>query len=143
MSLRNKKQSITIRLYRQFDIDLIYLYETLLQIDQERVLGLIKTIIRKGIMHEPLSKNGAAIFLSLNYPETNETPLLRYKIQIRLVLDPVDDYDIIEWLETIRNGYKNTALKAAIRTVLGEPCLFPCYKTTDLHVVKSTSSREK
>ena len=140
--MSRSKNGITIRLYRQIDIDLIYLYESLIINGQSEVIQrLVKELIRKGILREPLSENGYAIYQSLMYPDSGQTPLLRYKIQIRISMEPKEDSEIINWLNSIRPGYKNSAVKSMIRAVLGEPCLFPSYASTELNIINSTKQK--
>jgi hypothetical protein len=48
------------------------------------------------------------------------------------MLDPIIDSDILEWLETITIGYRNTVIKGLMRGYIGEPCIYPCLTDTPL-----------
>lgn len=130
-STKEKPRRVIIRLYRQFDIDLIYMFEYLAQqkIDQQK---FVKSVIRSYI--EQSYRPGCKVDWvdELLHPSTPKTLNLRRKIQYHVLLDPTVDQDIIEWLETITVGYRNTVIKGLMRGFIGEPCVYPCLVDTDL-----------
>lgn len=137
--LKEKPRRVIIRLYRQFDIDLIYMFEYLseLKMDHQK---FVKSVIRSYIDHSYKPGTKAQWITDLLHPPKNKSLMLRRKIQYHVLLDPVLDADILEWLETITIGYRNTVIKGLMRGFIGEPCVYPCLVNTDLHF-KGTDER--
>ena len=128
---REKPRRVIIRLYRQFDIDLIYMFEYLSEIKmdhQKFVKSVIRTYIDKSYQPGQKTKWVEAL---LN-PPAGKALTLRRKIQYHVLLDPTLDADILEWLETITIGYRNTVIKGLMRGFIGEPCIYPCLADTPL-----------
>ena len=131
MKKKSNFQKAIIRLYRQFDLDLIYVFEYILDkgIDLH---SFIKKLLRDSLQGNEKSEKEKSLILNLLHPASNDAPVLRRKIQFHLLLDIKEDSDLIAWIEGITLGYRNTALKETIRTYLGEPCLFPLLTTTNV-----------
>ena len=127
----NKPKRVIIRLYRQFDIDLIYMFEYLSEIKMDHQ-KFIKSVIRAYIDKSYRPGQKTQWIENLLTPPADKTLMLRRKIQYHVLLDPVLDADILEWLETITIGYRNTVIKGLMRGFIGEPCVFPCLVDTDL-----------
>lgn len=140
-SSNKNMRKVIIRLYRQFDLDLIYLYETLNATGAD-IQHIIKSILRSLIHNEEPTDEALLTTRQLLYPATQDTVPLRFKLQYQLILHAVDDADIIEWIERITIGYRNTVIKSAIRSFIGEPCLFPCLATTKLHFIDTRVFKE-
>lgn len=128
---KEKPRRVIIRLYRQFDIDLIYMFEFLSKqkIEHQK---FVKSVIRSYIENTYQPGYKADWVSELLSPPTATTLHLRRKIQYHVLLDPVADQDILEWLETITLGYRNTVIKGLLRGYIGEPCIYPCLVSTDL-----------
>ncbi|MBQ2184988.1 MAG: hypothetical protein II399_10165 [Lachnospiraceae bacterium] len=120
-----KPRRVIIRLYRQFDLDLIYFFESIKSADviQDTVKSILRTYISgKSFKGDPVAE--------IRNPD--ECPVLRRKIQMHILMDLKNDADILEWLETITLGYRNTVIKGIIRNYIGSPLVYPCLVTTDL-----------
>lgn len=130
--LKEKPRRVIIRLYRQFDIDLIYMFEYLseLKMDHQK---FVKSVIRSYIDHSYRPGVKAQWINDLLHPPKDKPLVLRRKIQYHVLLDPVLDADILDWLETITIGYRNTVIKGLMRGFIGEPCVYPCLVDTELH----------
>lgn len=129
---KEKPRRVIIRLYRQFDIDLIYMFEYLNEIKKDHQ-QFVKSVIRAYIDKSYQPGQKAQWIEDLLNPPKDKSLLLRRKIQYHVLLDPVVDRDILDWLETITIGYRNTVIKGLMRGFIGEPCVFPCLVDTDLH----------
>lgn len=129
--LKEKPRRVIIRLYRQFDIDLIYMFEYLteLKMDHQK---FVKSVIRAYINNSPRPVVKAQWIQDLLHPPQDKALVLRRKIQYHVLLDPVLDADILDWLDTITIGYRNTVIKGLMRSFLDEPCIYPCLADTDL-----------
>lgn len=129
--LKEKPRRVIIRLYRQFDIDLIYMFEYLteLKMDHQK---FVKSVIRSYIDHSYRPGVKAQWIQELLSPSKPKALVLRRKIQYHVLLDPTLDKDILDWLETITIGYRNTVIKGLMRGFIGEPCVYPCLADTDL-----------
>lgn len=130
-TIKEKPRRVIIRLYRQFDIDLIYMFEYLGEIKMDHQ-KFVKAVIRAYIDHSYTPGQKAEWIHKLLHPNPDKTLTLRRKIQYHVLLDPVLDADILDWLETITIGYRNTVIKGLMRGYIGEPCIFPCLVDTDL-----------
>lgn len=130
-TIKEKPRRVIIRLYRQFDIDLIYMFEYLSEIKMDHQ-KFVKAVIRAYIDHSYIPGQKAEWIHKLLHPDPDKTLTLRRKIQYHVLLDPVLDADILDWLETITIGYRNTVIKGLMRGYIGEPCIFPCLVDTDL-----------
>ncbi len=131
ISKREKPRRVIIRLYRQFDIDLIYMFEYLSEIKMDHQ-KFVKSVIRMYIdkTYQPGQKTKWVD--TLLHPPKDKPLTLRRKIQYHVLLDPTLDADILEWLETITIGYRNTVIKGLMRGFIGEPCIYPCMVGTPL-----------
>lgn len=129
--LKEKPRRVIIRLYRQFDIDLIYMFEYLteLKMDHQK---FVKSVIRAYINNSPRPTVKAQWIQDLLHPPKDKALVLRRKIQYHVLLDTVIDADILDWLDTITIGYRNTVIKGLMRSFLDEPCIYPCLADTDL-----------
>lgn len=128
---KEKPRRVIIRLYRQFDIDLIYMFEYLNEIKMDHQ-QFVKSVIRAYIDKSYKPGQKAQWIDELLNPPADKSLLLRRKIQYHVLLDPTFDRDILDWLETITIGYRNTVIKGLMRGFIGEPCIFPCLVDTDL-----------
>jgi hypothetical protein len=129
--LKLKSRRVIIRLYRQFDIDLIYMFEYLSEIKMDHQ-KFVKSVIRSYIKHSYKPGHKAPWIENLLNPPKDKPLVLRRKIQYHVMLDPIIDSDILEWLETITIGYRNTVIKGLMRGYIGEPCIYPCLTNTPL-----------
>ena len=128
---KEKPRRVIIRLYRQFDIDLIYMFESLTEMGRDHQ-KFVKSVIRSYINHSYKPGAKEDWVTSVLHPPKDKPLLLRRKIQYHVLLDPVADADILNWVETITIGYRNTVIKGLMRGYIGEPCVFPCLATTNL-----------
>jgi hypothetical protein len=129
---KEKPRRVIIRLYRQFDIDLIYMFEYMskLKMDHQK---FVKSVIRSYIDKSYRPGQKAQWISDLLNPPKDTPLLLRRKIQYHVLLDPTLDSDILDWLETITIGYRNTVIKGLMRGFIGEPCVYPCLASTELN----------
>lgn len=141
---KQKKQPrrVIIRLYRQFDIDLIYLFSKLKE-NNINIQEFVKSVIR-GYMSSGYAgrqfEGAKKIKSILREEKDGQTITLRRKIQYHVLLVPDEDEDLFEWLETITIGYRNTVIKELIRSYINVPCIYPCLSTTKIRFVGKDAS---
>lgn len=129
--MQKSKQRFIIRLYRQFDLDLIYLFDFYKRQNIE-IQAQIKGILREYINGSDMGEPERILCENACHPYPVPTLSLKRKIQFHILLDYEKDKDIVEWIDTITLGYRNTCVKNIIRSHLGSPCLVPCLTTTEI-----------
>lgn len=123
------KRKLPLRIYRQFDIDLIYLFEYM----KENGLDLsrfIKQVVRQYLGKRVPSR--PAFIAEVRKTEGTNPLTLRRKIQYDLVLDAKADADVLDFIEGIKIGYRNATIKGLIRAYIGDFMIYPCIKTTKI-----------
>lgn len=104
---------VTLRLYRQHDLDLITLYKHPSFSLPLAIKNALFAYVRKEelIIKQPASYN-------VNNDKIAKT------VQIHIQLDETKDTDIIKWLKNTKEGYRNSVLKNIIRGYLSSPCIY-------------------
>ena len=109
---------ITLRLYRQHDLDLITLYKN----PDFSLPYAIKKALNAYVRSETLYIKQPKAF------ELDPTKKIPKIVQMHINLNPDTDNDIILWLKDIKEGYRNSILKNLIRGYLIGPCIYPYRK---------------
>lgn len=104
---------ITMRLYRQHDLDLLYLY----MLDGFSIQTAIKSAIKALV-----KKTGERMSVPTQSP--NGMVLPNYA-QFQICLSATEDSDLIAWIRSITSGYRNALLKSVLRNYLEGPILEP------------------
>ena len=111
-----------MRLYRQHDLDLIYLYKLKGFSFQEAVKKSIRMAINNSV--EKIE------FPVPDYP-INEMQLPK-AVQFHIYLSPQSEADIIKWIHSITKGYRNCVLKNVLRNHLTKIAFEPYSIDTDI-----------
>lgn len=116
------KLKVMMRLYRQHDLDLIYLYKLKGFSFQEAV----KKSIRMAI-------NNSSEKIEYPVPDhpINEMQLPK-AVQFHIYLSPQTEADIIKWIQSITKGYRNCVLKNVVRNHLSKIAFEPYNINTDI-----------
>lgn len=126
---------ITLRLYRQHDLDLITLY-------RHPTFSLpiaIKNALISYVRGKPLY-----IKQPTPYKITNEK--IPKIVQMHISLDNKFDTDIINWLKNIKEGYRNSLLKNIVRGYICAPCIYSYgeqYEEFEKDALKTNENFEK
>lgn len=104
---------VTLRLYRQHDLDLITLYRH----PSFSLPNAIKRSLLAYVRREQLA---------IKQPEPYEisNDKISKTIQMHIYLDAETDNDVIQWLKKTKEGYRNSVLKNIIRGYLVAPCIY-------------------
>ena len=129
-------KKVIIRLYRQFDLDLIYLYTSLTEAGCS-IQELLKKVLRHEIYGVDEKDEYEAETINTLLTGSGRELRLHSKVQMHLLLDRVEDKDIDDWLTGIRAGYRNAAVKNTVRAYLGKSCIYPVLNTTKLIINNS------
>lgn len=121
-----------MRLYRQHDLDLIYLYKH----PDFSLQSAVKSAIAA------ISNNKQTPFIEIppNEPQSNLT--LPKQVQFHVYLSEKDDADMIKWILNITKGYRNSVLKNLIRHYVSQPALTPFLINTSLLFQQRTSNED-
>lgn len=111
---------IIMRLYRQHDLDLIYLYK----LHGFSLQAAIKTAINAYV-----SNSNAIIDIPV-YPNPPNKIHLPKQIQFHVYLSEKNDYGAIQWISRITKGYRNSVLKNLVRNYINSPVLTPFNNST-------------
>lgn len=108
---------VTIRLYRQHDLDLIALYRH----PNFSLSAAIKRALIAYVRKEQLS---------IQQPPTYDLPNEKISriIQMHIVLNEEYDQDIIKWIKGTKEGYRNSVLKNIVRGYMIGPCVYSYQK---------------
>lgn len=104
---------VTLRLYRQHDLDLITLY-------RHPSFSLPNAIKRSLLAY--VRKEQLTIKQPEPYKISNDK--ISKTVQMHIYLDKEDDKDVINWLKQTKEGYRNSVLKNIIRGYLASPCIY-------------------
>lgn len=110
---------VTLRLYRQHDLDLITLYRH----PSFSLANAMKKALFAYVRKEPL-----IIKQPTPYEVSNDK--ISKTIQMHISLDAEMDKDIIQWLKQTKEGYRNSVLKNIIRGYLSAPCIYTYQDST-------------
>lgn len=121
------KRGFVIRFYRQFDAELIYLIERMID-EKIDVSAFIKSAVRCHIAGKEYSPDFS--IKKLIEEKIDEPIELRKKIQFHLELKEDEDKDIIEYIYSIRKGYRCVVLKTILRQCAGRDIILACDEGT-------------
>ena len=104
---------VTLRLYRQHDLDLITLY-------RHPSFSLPAAIKRSLFAYVNMEQ------LTIKQPDPYVLPKEKISktVQIHIFLDEEKDKNIITWLKSTKEGYRNSVLKNIVRGYLAAPCIY-------------------
>lgn len=104
---------VTLRLYRQHDLDLITLY-------RHPSFSLPAAIKRSLIAYVRKEQ------LIIKQPEPYKIgkEKISKTVQMHIQLDEKKDSDIIKWIKSTKEGYRNSVLKNIIRGYIAAPCIY-------------------
>ena len=137
---------VTIRLYKTYDLDLISLYiqkGTSLPISMQNALRFYVRGVAKKI---DIGRDEA--------PE-DVSKINKSKHQLHLCFDEKKDIDVINWIKTIKSGYRNSMIKNLFRNSLLNPPLSiygvkefnhnanEQFKSISMPQMKKTTSKKK
>ena len=104
---------VTLRLYRQHDLDLITLYRhpsfSLPNAMKRALCGYVRN--EKFFIKQPPT-----------YELGNEK--ISKIVQMHIQLSDKTEGDVIKWLKGIKEGYRNSVLKNVIRSYMAGPCVY-------------------
>lgn len=109
---------VTLRLYRQHDLDLITLYRH----PSFSLPAAIKRSLIAYVRKEQLTIKQPEPF-KLGDEKISKT------VQMHIQLDEEKDADVIKWIKSTKEGYRNSVLKNIIRGYLAAPCIYS-YQTS-------------
>lgn len=107
---------VTMRLYRQHDLDLIYIYK------QRKDLGFSKTL--KNILNN-YQFGYEKRLPTVNIEEIKPENFPHESVQLHLYLSEEKDANAIAVLKSIKRGYRNSFLKNLLRYCVRNPVLLP------------------
>jgi hypothetical protein len=116
-----------MRLYRQHDLDLIYLYK----VKDFSFQKHMKAALHAFLNDEPYM---------IEVPQNKEGIILPKSIQFHLCLSEDKDADIIAWIKLLSNGYRNSLLKNMFRNYLSAPVVIPYLKNSEISTENKIST---
>lgn len=124
-----------LRLYRQFDLDLIYLYEVIQAEGKYDIQTLLTNAVRTYLSGRRDPDTEDEIKRLCDGKLSVELPRFHRYIQFHLVLDEERDADLIAFFDTVTMGYRNAVAKGIVRWYLNELCVYPSLKTTRIRFI--------
>lgn len=111
---------VTLRLYRQHDLDLITLYR--------HPLFSLPNAIKMSLCGYVRNQK-----FFINQPEPYEigNEKISKIVQIHIQLSEKTEKDVIDWLKNIKDGYRNSVLKNVIRAYMAGPCIYSYIKENE------------
>ena len=121
---------ITVRLYRQHDLDLIALYRH----PSFSLPAAIKKALIAYVRQEQLI---------IKQPEPYEVSKEKISkiVQMHINLNETYDKDIIDWIKNTKEGYRNSVLKNMIRGYIAGPCIYT-YQKGDNAISEATENND-
>jgi hypothetical protein len=113
---------VIMRLYRQHDLDLIYLYK----LKDFSFTSALKSSIRAYIQKQSF------VIPMPDVKCQNGKITLPKQVQFHIILTEKNDIDIINFIHTISSGYRNSALKNIARCYLQVPSMTPYFTQNTL-----------
>ena len=108
---------VTLRLYRQHDLDLITLYR--------HPLFSLPNAIKMSLCAYVRNQK---FFIKQPQPYEIGNEKISKIVQIHIQLSEKSEGDVIEWLRNIKDGYRNSVLKNVIRAYMAGPCIYSYIK---------------
>lgn len=114
---------VTLRLYRQHDLDLITLYRH----PSFSLPIAMKTALCAYVRNERFH---------IRQPEPFQLPNEKISkiIQMHIYLNETKDKDVIKWIKGVKEGFRNSVLKNIIRSYLVAPCVYSYASSFDAGV---------
>jgi len=129
--------TITIRMYWQHDLDLIALAQ-----QEDFSIGLaMKEALKAYIRGTPYSMEVPRVQNAKTDKAGKPIPI--ENCTAHFILNPVKDADIISFLNTLRLGYRNNAIKMIFRAYLDTPNIVPYLITSEFTVKTKGHTRGK
>lgn len=104
---------VTLRLYRQHDLDLITLYKH----PNFSLPNAMKTALCAYVRNEKF-------FIKQPQPYELGKEKISKIVQMHIQLSYSTEQDVIDWLKNIKEGYRNSVLKNVIRSYMAGPCVY-------------------
>ena len=120
---------VTLRLYRQHDLDLITLYRH----PSFSLPNAIKTALCAYVRSEQFS-------IKQPEPFALSDEKISKIVQIHISLSPSSEGDVIAWLKSIKEGYRNSVLKNIIRSYVCGPCVYSYMINTEEGISKALNT---
>ena len=111
---------VTLRLYRQHDLDLITLYR--------HPLFSLPNAIKMSLCAYVRNQK---FFIKQPQPYEIGNEKISKIVQIHIQLSEKSEGDVIEWLRNIKDGYRNSVLKNVIRAYMAGPCIYSYIKESN------------
>lgn len=121
---------VTMRLYRQHDLDLIYIYRQKKEFKFSKTLKYILNNYQFGY-EQRLSHVNVCNVKPEDFPHES--------IQLHLYLSEQKDSNAIQTLKSIKRGYRNSFLKNLLRHYIDSPVLLPYLDTKNIRKEEMTN----
>lgn len=116
---------ITIRMYRNHDMDLLTLYKN-------SNFGFLKAT-------KAALKAAASGKIYQFWIPKSDKPLnnfnFKYVYQAFVYLDEKEDKDIIDWLSKVKKGYRNSLIKMVLRSSMIGPAYYACFADDNIRMI--------
>ncbi len=126
------KKGFVIRFYRQFDADLIYLIERMIG-EKIDVSDFVKTAVRCHLTDK--ERKFSSSVREIMTRSIDKPVELRKKLQYHLELKETEDKDIIDFIYSIKRGYRSIVLKTILRQGAGDSIILACHKDTPMEFI--------
>lgn len=120
-----------MRLYRQHDLDLLYLY---------KLSGFSIQKAVKAAMYAYINQQDTVIRPPT--PELGSVVLPKYA-QFHIYLSEKKDAELIKWIKSITSGYRNSLLKNMLRRYLYQPTILPYLSGKNICFAQESQIKEK
>ncbi len=117
---------VTLRLYRQHDLDLIALYRH----PNFSLPAAMKTALCAYVRDE-------SFFIKQPMPYAIGNEKISKIIQMHIQLSNTSDKDVIDWIKNIKEGYRNSVLKNIIRAYMLGGTIYPYALNQDISIAKT------
>lgn len=130
-----------MRLYRRHDLDLLFLYDNPNFNFQKKVKYVLKDFVKNNGFN---NKTVSIEIPPYDVNTCNYTDLRGY-VQIHIYLSPQKDKDIINFIKSIKTGFRNSTVKNIFRNYLSRPAVYATLtaKPTNDNDVETMDSTEK
>lgn len=139
----DRDRRLIFRLYRQFDIDLLYLYSAAKDYFDDDIGVFIKKAIRAFIRGKKQLGPDATSAWTSGAILNGSVPQLKKRLQFHVMFSAKDDADILRWIDSISKGYRNHAVKEVVRWYINDPVLFPALLSTRVEFNGGTKYKAK
>lgn len=112
---------LVMRLYRRHDLDLVNLY----QMPEFNFQESVKKVLADYVSDQNREHSNFKIKVPQNSTQTPNYKELRQYVQVHVYLSDENDKDIVNWVQGIRPGFRNSIIKNIFRNYLSRPGAFP------------------